>query len=125
VFCGLVGCEIILKFMVSYWEGLFFHYDKAVVSRANIDLERFICCLKVAFCKITGCVWLLWFCGLVWCFCGVVWWFFGFCCGVGVVWWLFGVVFFVSVLVWFVCFGVGWVFGVGWGCWGCVDVLVV
>ena len=44
----------ILKFMVSYWEGLFHHYDCLEVPRTNNDLERFIRCLKVSHRKITG-----------------------------------------------------------------------
>ena len=49
-----LAVENILKFMASYWEGLFYHYDKAVIPRTNNDLERFIRCLKVTFRKITG-----------------------------------------------------------------------
>jgi hypothetical protein len=46
---------IILKFMVSYWEGLFHHYDEpSLVYRTNNDLERFIRGLKVSHRKVTG-----------------------------------------------------------------------
>jgi hypothetical protein len=44
----------ILKFMVSYWEGLFYHYDDRALPRTNNDLERFIRCLKVSYRKVTG-----------------------------------------------------------------------
>jgi hypothetical protein len=50
---GLVF-ENILKFMASYWEGLFFHYDMSLVPRTNNDLERFICRLKSGFRKTVG-----------------------------------------------------------------------
>ena len=44
----------ILKFTVSYWEGLFYHYDNAQIPRTNNDLERFIRKLKAAHRKTTG-----------------------------------------------------------------------
>jgi hypothetical protein len=44
----------ILRFTANYWEGLFFHYDYAVIPRTNNDLERFICRLKMAHRKTTG-----------------------------------------------------------------------
>ena len=44
-----------LKFMVSYWEGLFHYYDESsLVPRTNNDLERFIRSLKVLHRKVTG-----------------------------------------------------------------------
>ena len=44
-----------LKFMVSYWEGLFHYYDElSLVPRTNNDLERFIRWLKVSHRKTTG-----------------------------------------------------------------------
>ena len=44
----------ILRFMASYWEGLFYHYDYADIPRTNNDLERFIRKLKVTHRKTTG-----------------------------------------------------------------------
>lgn len=46
--------ENILKFMVSYWEGLFYHYGRSEVPRTNNDLERFICRLKSGFRRTVG-----------------------------------------------------------------------
>jgi hypothetical protein len=43
-----------LRFMASYWEGLFCHYDYSGIPRTNNDLERFIRKLKVAHRKTTG-----------------------------------------------------------------------
>ena len=37
-----LAVENVLKFMASYWEGLFYHYDQPMVPRTNNDLERFI-----------------------------------------------------------------------------------
>ena len=46
--------ENVLKFMVSYWEGLFYHYDVPLVPMTNNDLERFICRLKSGFRRTVG-----------------------------------------------------------------------
>jgi hypothetical protein len=49
-----VAIENILRFMVSHWGGLFYHYDWPVIPRTNNALESFICKLKVSCRKITG-----------------------------------------------------------------------
>jgi hypothetical protein len=49
-----VAVQNILRFMASYWEGLFYHYDCMEIPRTNNDLERFIRKLKVAHRKTTG-----------------------------------------------------------------------
>lgn len=49
-----VGVNNVLRFMASYWEGLFCHYDYMEIPRTNNDLERFIGKLKVTHRKTTG-----------------------------------------------------------------------
>jgi len=49
-----LALENVLRFMASYWEGLFCYYGKPEILRSNNDLEWFICCLKVSYRKITG-----------------------------------------------------------------------
>jgi|GEM_PF-4271239 len=33
----------VLRFIVSCWDGLFYHYDYMEILRANNGLERFVC----------------------------------------------------------------------------------
>jgi hypothetical protein len=44
----------ILKFTASYWEGLFYHYDRKQIPRTNNDLEVYNRGLKAAHRKTTG-----------------------------------------------------------------------